>query len=51
MKKPRGRPPRYDEVNDPVFKVKDTPENILKAILRKPPKTWKYLTKSKKPRP
>lgn len=37
---------KYDEVNDPSFKISDTPENIAKAILQKPPKQWDYLTKS-----
>ena len=38
----------YDEVNDPSFKIPDTPENIAKAILQKPPKQWDYLAKSSK---
>ena len=40
---------KYGEVNDPEFKIKDTPENILKSILRKPPKTWGYRNTSRKP--
>ena len=43
-KKPRGRPPKYDEVNDPEFRIPDTPENIAKAIMKEPPnKEWDYL--------
>ena len=38
----------YDEVNDLSFKIPDTPENIAKAILQKPPKQWDYLAKSSK---
>ena len=51
-KPPAPRKPRqskYDEVNDPSFKIPDTPENIAKSILQKPPKQWDYLSKSAKP--
>ncbi|MDE0144455.1 MAG: hypothetical protein OXL95_01145 [Nitrospira sp.] len=41
----KSRQSKYDEVNDPAFKISDTPENIAKAILQKPPKQWEYLTK------
>ena len=39
MKKHARKPRRskYDEVNDPAFKIPDTPENIAKAILQPPP--------------
>ena len=46
IKSRKPRQSKYDEVNDPSFKISDTPENIAKAILRKPPKQWDYLTKS-----
>ena len=42
----KPRQSKYDEVNDPSFKISDTPENIAKAILQKPPKQWDYLTKT-----
>ena len=43
-KRPRGRPPKYDEVNDPTFRITDTHENIAKAVLnRQPKKEWDYL--------
>ncbi len=51
MNRPKPAKPRkphqskYDEVNDPSFKISDTPENIAKAMLQKPPKKWDYLTK------
>lgn len=39
-KKPRGRPPKL-VMPDPI---PDTPENIARAILRRPPKEeWDYL--------
>ena len=44
----KSRQSKYDEINDPSFKISDTPENIAKAILQKPPKQWEYLTKSSK---
>ena len=38
--KPRKpRQSKYDEVNDPAFKISDTPENIAKAILQSLPKS------------
>ena len=38
-KKPRGRPPR--PMPEPI---PDTPENIARAIMRRPPKRdWDYL--------
>lgn len=45
IKSRKPRQSKYDEVNDPAFKIPDTPENIAKAILQKPPKKWDYLTK------
>ena len=42
----KPRQSKYDEVNDPAFKIPDTPENIAKAMLQKPPKKWEYLTKA-----
>ena len=44
LQKQKPRQSKYDEVNDPSFKIPDTPENIAKAILQKPPKKWDYLT-------
>ena len=45
--KPRKpRQSQYDDVNDSAFKIPDTPENIAKAILKQPPKSWDYLAKS-----
>ncbi len=44
----KPRQSKYDEVNDPAFKIPDTPENIAKAILQTPPKKWDYLSKSSK---
>ena len=44
---PKPRKPRqskYDEVNDPAFKIPDTPENIAKAVLQQKPEKWDYLT-------
>ena len=46
LQKPKPRQSKYDEVNDPAFKISDAPENIAKAILQKPLKKWEYLTKS-----
>lgn len=48
LRKPKPHQSKYDEVNDPSFKIPDSPENIAKAILQKPPKKWDYLTKSPK---
>ncbi len=45
----KPRQSKYDEVNEPAFKIPDTPENIAKAILQQPPKKWDYLTKAPKP--
>lgn len=45
----KPRQSKYDEVNDPAFKIPDTPENIAKAILQQPLKKWDYLTKDTKP--
>ncbi len=42
----KPRQSKYDEVDDPSFKIPDTPENIAQAILQKPPEQWDYLAKS-----